>query len=319
MLRSGSCGGSHGRPAHKVACFVIAFGVSLACPVGDTLAQERPKKTNAGEGDQRILAPYNDGFCALKGTFAAVARNDAWFSVAGTVTRDGRSFQVIKPQSPDAYVVGSVTVLLLDKDKHPIGQPRILESRGHKWSEEEQTVDFVFADRELELTLHVYTPALGGLVIKNAECRSLGETSTSLPAASEFILKDIQIKTVTAKTDVTISFAPDGSWNIAGEKGTVPAPDFPDERVEVDTIFHDGAIHRFRGTVKGTDLERVVRVKVGLDGYVFEGNESDPLTFRCVAGKGYVYVSGKGRVTTKDGREVKCEGRSGTPTPATRP
>jgi hypothetical protein len=123
-------------------------------------------------------------------------------------------------------------------------------------------------------------------------------------AQENLLLKDIKIDSVTASTDVTITIDPKGYWNIEGKRGTIPAPDNPKERIVVENIMHNGAIHHFKGRVEGRDLEQIIHLKVGFDGYVFEGDEDNPLTFKCVYKTGYTYSGGKGKVTMKDGKQI---------------
>ena len=53
--------------------------------------------------------------------------------------------------------------------------------------------------------------------------------------------------------------------------------------------------HEIRGVV--TDL--------GQDGYSFAGDSKDPLVFKLVKDAGYVYISGKGTLTTPDGKKQR--------------
>ncbi|MCX5799951.1 MAG: hypothetical protein NTX17_00980 [Candidatus Eisenbacteria bacterium] len=56
-------------------------------------------------------------------------------------------------------------------------------------------------------------------------------------------------------------------------------------------FLSSGSIVRFRG-------------KITYKGCTFNGDQQDPLSFALLDGKGLVYVTGKGKVTLKDGREV---------------
>lgn len=60
----------------------------------------------------------------------------------------------------------------------------------------------------------------------------------------------------------------------------------------VGNLDYDGSIYTFLGTV------RLVQ-------YQFQSDNDSPLTFKLEKGKGAVYVSGKGSVKTKDGKEIK--------------
>ncbi|MFA6141758.1 MAG: hypothetical protein WC738_00490 [Candidatus Omnitrophota bacterium] len=53
-------------------------------------------------------------------------------------------------------------------------------------------------------------------------------------------------------------------------------------------LDYDGSVYMFIG-------------KVRLAGYVFDGNTKNPLSFKLSKNTGFVYVSGDGSVTTKDG------------------
>jgi len=45
----------------------------------------------------------------------------------------------------------------------------------------------------------------------------------------------------------------------------------------------------------------VFKGKIPLNGYVFDGQNADPLRFALLNGSGLVYLRGKGTVTMKDG------------------
>ncbi|MCX5886029.1 MAG: hypothetical protein NT096_09005 [Proteobacteria bacterium] len=132
----------------------------------------------------------------------------------------------------------------------------------------------------------------------------------SASAQEKFTLKDIKIEQVMAKTDIVIT-GEGGKIRTEGSIGTIPNKQFPGETILLERVVHNGAIHRFKGTVNGTALDRMSQFRdSGFTGYVFEGDETDPLTFRCTYGKGYVYVGGKGSVTLKDGKRVALGGSS---------
>ena len=128
------------------------------------------------------------------------------------------------------------------------------------------------------------------------------------------LLSDIKIAPESAKTEMTFSEEPNGKISIKGKMGTVPAKDNHEERIVLDNMFHDSAVHHFKGKVPGEAIEKIEGIRVNLSGYVFEGSIDQPLTFRCVLGKGYVYLDGNGTVTMKDGSVVKL-GRD-SPAPA---
>lgn len=130
----------------------------------------------------------------------------------------------------------------------------------------------------------------------------------------KLVLSDIKIAPESAKTEMTFSGEPNGKISIEGKMGTVPAKDNPKERIVLDNMFHDSATHHFKGKVPGEAIEKMEGIRVNLSGYVFEGSMDQPLTFRCVLGKGYVYLDGNGTVTMKDGSGVKL-GRD-SPAPA---
>ena len=66
--------------------------------------------------------------------------------------------------------------------------------------------------------------------------------------------------------------------------------------IDGDTLFvgnldYDGSTYTFVGTV------RLVK-------HVFSSNEKDPLVFKLVKDKGFVYQKGKGKVTLPDGESI---------------
>ena len=110
----------------------------------------------------------------------------------------------------------------------------------------------------------------------------------------QFILRDIKINSGMTTTDVTISQP--GSKTPLEIKGNLEYSligDSPRSNLAVN-----GAVHHIKGRVEMEGL--------GFEQYIFEGDEDDPLTFRCVHGTGYVYQGGKGKVITKKtGKEIK--------------
>lgn len=63
-------------------------------------------------------------------------------------------------------------------------------------------------------------------------------------------------------------------------------------------IFGDGSIHRYAGTVSMRGAAETMVIFSG------DGGPSDRLTFASIAGVGYVYLRGQGRVRLPDGTEV---------------
>jgi hypothetical protein len=95
--------------------------------------------------------------------------------------------------------------------------------------------------------------------------------------------------------------------SVQGKMGTVPDKAHPGQRIVLDNMFHDSAVHHFKGRILGEVIERKNAwsgIRVNISGYVFEGSVYQPLKFRCVLGKGYVYAGGVGKVILKDGKEV---------------
>ncbi|MCJ7447721.1 MAG: hypothetical protein MUO72_08510 [Bacteroidales bacterium] len=128
---------------------------------------------------------------------------------------------------------------------------------------------------------------------------------------TKFVLTDIKIIPESAKTELTFMAGSDGSVSVEGEMGTAVNKEHPGERYVLDNMFHDSAIHHFKGKIPGKEIERKngwYEIQVNIDGYLFEGSMEQPLTFRCIYGKGYVYQGGVGTVTMKDGRVVKLSG-----------
>lgn len=125
---------------------------------------------------------------------------------------------------------------------------------------------------------------------------------------SPLVLSDIKILRDKASSTITFTKKADGTVSSEGRMGTVPAKDYPNERVVLDNAFHDGAEHSIVGKITGIELERAGTWgsgPLGFSGYVFDGDSATPLRFRCVAGKGYVYQSGKGTVVLKNGSEIR--------------
>jgi len=134
----------------------------------------------------------------------------------------------------------------------------------------------------------------------------------------KLVLKDIKtvkLDSVTTSIDFTI-FVESGKRLIMDFKPAfIPREDLP-AGVHVSVadnvskyFMNNGNTHRFKGRVEGKHLEKLWGIGE-LSGYIFEGDEDNPLTFRCVYGKGYEYISGKGKVIMKDGKEITLDGQS---------
>lgn len=110
--------------------------------------------------------------------------------------------------------------------------------------------------------------------------RSIRKTSLTL--------SDIQIGKYFSAADVTISQSkPGGALKVTGKYETILGGG--------SNLFGLGARHRFVGKVEMQGL--------GLENYVFIGNEADPLTF-VVQGNGYTFAGGKGFVIIKKTGEI---------------
>lgn len=141
---------------------------------------------------------------------------------------------------------------------------------------------------------------------------------------AKFVLTDIKIAPESAETEMTFSADANGMISVEGQIGTVPDKRHPGQRKVLDNMFHDSAVHHFKGKILGEAIERKnvwSGIQVNISGYIFEGSIDQPLTFRCVLGKGYVYLDGTGTVTMKDGSVVKLGRNSPAPasTAASRP
>lgn len=124
---------------------------------------------------------------------------------------------------------------------------------------------------------------------------------------AKFVLSDIKIAPESAETEMTFSAEVDGRVSVEGNMGTVPDKAHPEQRIVLNNMFHDSAVHHFKGKIPGEVIERKNAwsgIRVNISGYVFEGSMDQPLTFRCVLGKGYVYAGGVGKVILKDGKEI---------------
>jgi len=63
----------------------------------------------------------------------------------------------------------------------------------------------------------------------------------------------------------------------------------------------------FAGNIDYEGSTYILVGKVPLNGYVFESQREDPLTFKIVKEQGFVYLSGRGKVTGRDGKVTTLE------------
>lgn len=89
-----------------------------------------------------------------------------------------------------------------------------------------------------------------------------------------------------------------------GEKGET----ILSSECDTETIY-SGIENNHRWFTGNIDYEgseyTITGKKLHLLGYAFESDKERPLIFKLFKGKGFVYVSGKGTVTLKDGKEIK--------------
>ena len=127
-----------------------------------------------------------------------------------------------------------------------------------------------------------------GILVEEAKAKRENLYTQKSIRKSSLTLSDIQISKIFSATDVTISQSqPGGALKVTG-KYEVFLGGRPN-------LFGLGARHRFVGRVEMQGL--------GLENYVFIGNEADPLTF-IVMGTGYTFAGGKGFVIIKKSGEI---------------
>ena len=106
----------------------------------------------------------------------------------------------------------------------------------------------------------------------------------------KFSINDDRLIDKSARHDdgkVRISQNADGSYHISGQVMTTFTPDGGSSQ----NIWADGVTHTWIG-------------RVSYNGYVFDSDQKQPLSFRVDKDHGYSYVGGKGTVTAPDGKST---------------
>ncbi len=131
-------------------------------------------EVTTGQDQSKNIVPFKDGYFSVEGPHLIIAKSGASFSFSSTIEYMGQKFQVMIPKTEDAYMVGSINVQLLNKDKEPSVDVRKLECSVQKWNPALNTVDLTYSDNKIVVIVHIYTPANGGFIIKEVECKVPG-------------------------------------------------------------------------------------------------------------------------------------------------
>jgi hypothetical protein len=128
-------------------------------------------EVTTGQDQSKNIVPFKDGYCSVEGPHLIIAKPGASFSFSSTIEYKGQKFQAMIPKTEDAYMVGSINVQLLNKDKEPHADVRKLECSVQKWNPALNTVDLIYSDNKIVVIVHIYTPADAGFIIKEVECK----------------------------------------------------------------------------------------------------------------------------------------------------
>jgi hypothetical protein len=150
---------------------IVTFSLAITGIAGEGTAQD----TKSKDTPNARIVPFKDGYCSVDGPLFIMAKAGAEFTFLPEVEYKGKKFQIMKPISPNAYGVSSISVQFLTKTKEPSGPPKNLECDSQNWNEKQKTVDFHYRDDTIQVVVHIYAAAMGGFVIKDIECAPPGK------------------------------------------------------------------------------------------------------------------------------------------------
>ncbi len=267
-----------------VLCFIFLTLLSCDKSASDW---EKTKKANTIESYQDYIAKHNTS------KHVAEAKNIIEALVWDAAEKDGSptSYEKYLLQYPGGNYSGSV------KNK--------LSENSYKNILNKIEEDFVYrltksqTSAQVEQLINEYSAYnFVSKGIENLELLLTKEIKTN-GLKNRFVIKEIMPEPGISRSSVTIKPQKDGM--------ALYETEFPNDRlvfkrggsfgIPEPSLFGEDSIHRING-----------KLTVGIGNYdsiVGEGDKLNRLTFCLLKDSGYVYLRGKGKVISKDGRDIK--------------